>query len=69
MPQYLKLRFGGRRIRTWLAILYMILTVISQISVSNSSVSRSLRIQSAADWLELYSSCNAESMGFNQWRS
>lgn len=32
MPQYLQLRYGGKRIRTWLAILYMILTVISQIS-------------------------------------
>ena len=34
MPQYLKMRYGGQRIRIWLAILHIFLTIVAQIAVS-----------------------------------
>ena len=34
MPQYLKMRYGGHRIRIWLAILHIFLTIVAQIAVS-----------------------------------
>ena len=34
MPEYLKKRFGGRRIRTYMAVLSLIMYVLRNISVS-----------------------------------
>lgn len=34
MPQYLRLRFGGQRIRTWLALISTLVTIISSLAVS-----------------------------------
>ncbi len=34
MPQYLKMRFGGQRIRIWLAVIHTFLTITSNIAVS-----------------------------------
>lgn len=34
MPEYLRLRFGGQRIRVYLAVLALILYVFTKISVS-----------------------------------
>ena len=35
MPQYLRLRYGGQRIRVWLALVHTLLTIISVIAVSH----------------------------------
>jgi len=34
MPEYLKLRFGGERIRVYLAVLALLLSIFTKISVS-----------------------------------
>jgi len=39
MPEYLKKRFGGQRIRIYLSVLSLILYVFTKISVSPKSVS------------------------------
>ena len=33
MPQYLKLRYGGQRIRIYLAVIHTVLTILSHLSV------------------------------------
>ena len=37
MPEYLRLRFGGQRIRVYLSVLALLLYVFTKISVSSSS--------------------------------
>ena len=37
MPEYLRLRFGGQRIRVYLSVLALLLYVFTKISVSRSS--------------------------------
>ena len=34
LPQYLRYRFGGQRIRVWIAVIHTFITIISAISVS-----------------------------------
>ena len=42
MPEYLRKRFGGQRIRIYLSVLALILYIFTKISVSFLSISQSI---------------------------
>ena len=37
MPEYLRLRFGGQRIRVYLSVLAILLYIFTKVSVSNAT--------------------------------
>lgn len=46
MPEYLRKRFGGQRIRIYLSVLALLLYVFTKISVSQYSVTKQIPLTS-----------------------